>query len=108
MDITNLAKKFSDARRNLMPPHSIARALSDSRLALHGVTLEDLDETPRQWVVELQNFLDTSDYDQHTPTGIFVEKAKAMSYDDMLELSRLIDELARWFYRAAVTKQAAD
>jgi hypothetical protein len=31
-----------------------------------------------------------------------------MSYDDMLELSRLIDELARWFDRAAVTKQAAD
>jgi len=107
MDYLNSAHKLSAARRALMLPHfqgeaySICLAFQNVSDSLFGVDLDDLDETPREWITELHQFLDTSDF-QHLETGRFLAKAEEMSGDEMVELSRLIDELANWFFRRAI------
>lgn len=106
MDHSNIAKKFSDARRNLMLPHplgvpqSISAAFSDASLALFCVKRDELDETPREWIAELETYLDTSEF-QHLPSGQFLAKAERLNDDDLLRIRHLIDELAHWFYAAS-------
>lgn len=107
MDYSNTARKLSDARRNLLPPHrnglaySVALAFDNASQALHRVNADLLDETPREWLTELQGFLDTSDF-QHLDDSRYLAKAQEMSEDDLFAFSRVIDELANWFLRAAI------
>jgi hypothetical protein len=107
MDYSNTAHKLSAARRDLLPPHSrglaysIALAFHNAFWALHGVNPDLLDETPREWITELQGFLDTSDF-QHLEDDRFRAKAEQMSEDEVFAFSRLIDDLANWFLRAAI------
>ena len=106
IDHSNVAKKFSDARRNFMLPHpqgvpyAVFAALFDASQALVGVELDALEETPREWIEELQEFLDTSEF-QHLESGQLLEKAKGFTEDELLTIRHLICELADWFAEAA-------
>lgn len=97
------SEKFSIARSSLMLPHprgeaaSIVSAFHECSLGLHGLRDEDLDDSARGWVAKLKELMDTSGIQDPTVRGMWFIKAERLTDDEKLELSRIVDELARWF-----------
>jgi hypothetical protein len=99
------AEKFSAARRNLMLPHpqgeaqSIAGAFHECWLGLKDLQTDNLEEGVRNWLKKLKEFMDTSGIEDMSGRGKWELKAEQMTEEQKLDLSRVIDELAHWFYR---------
>ena len=97
------AEKFSSARRALMLPHtrgehqSVVDALHQCHLGLYKIERTDLDDNARSWIEALETFMDTSGLSDPSGEGLWVVKARSLSTDEKLEISRLVDELAHWF-----------
>jgi hypothetical protein len=97
------AEKFSSARRALMLPHtsgehqSVADAFHECHLGLHKIERADLDDNARSWIEALEVFMDTSGLSDPSDQGLWAVKARSLSTDEKLEISRLVDELAHWF-----------
>jgi hypothetical protein len=99
------SEKLSDARANLMLPHtsgeaqSIAGAFHEIQLAFMDMDEKDLDDSARGWVRKLKEYLDVSDVEADSDTGLFAAKSANFSDDQKLEISNTVDELAHWFAR---------
>lgn len=97
------AEKLLAARRSLMVPHprgeaeSIAYAFHECSLGLHDVDREDLDDRAREWVRELDRLMNTEGIEDDTGKGLWFIRADRLTESEKLELSRLVDDLARWF-----------
>jgi hypothetical protein len=99
------SEKFSVARRALMLPHprgedaSIASAFGECTLGLHHLDRSTLDDDARAWVRRLEELMDTTGLSDPATDGLWAVKARKLSIDEKLELSRTVDELAHWFHR---------
>lgn len=77
---------------------SIANAFHECSLALHRFDKSTVDDTARGWLDELEQLMDTTGLQDPTGSrGLWAVKADSFTVDDMIELSRIIDELAHWF-----------
>ena len=111
MKFSYQSEKLSQARSCLMLPHpqgeaqSIASAFHELSLGFHRFDEQSLDEVAKQWVSKLKEMMDTSglnEADDLNELGLWYIKAGSFTVDDKIELSRLVDELASWFYRENV------
>jgi hypothetical protein len=99
------AEKFSIARRALMLPHtqgeheSVAIAFHECRLGLHRMNRSKLDEDARLWIHALECFMDTEGYSDSGGESARTIKAKSLTTEDKVAISRLVDDLAQWFDR---------
>lgn len=99
------SEKFATARRALMLPHSrgehssIADAFHECSLGLHGLDRTALDDDSRRWLDSLERLMDTTGLSDPNGEGLWTVKARTLTVDDKLELSRIVDELAFWFRR---------
>lgn len=99
------SEKLSAARHCLMLPHSqgiehsIAHAFHECSLALHQMDESDLDDNARSWIAKIKGFMDTTDITNAAGEGAWAVKARGMTTDQQIELSRAVDELAHWFDR---------
>jgi len=99
------AEKMSVARRALMLPHtggievSISYAFMECANAFHRMDESGLDDSAREWVTTIKNIMDTSGLEDSAGQGTFLVKARLLTQDQQLELSRAVDELAHWFDR---------
>jgi hypothetical protein len=97
------AETFSAARRTLMLPHprgeqdSIARAFHECRLGLRDLDRNGLDENARGRVKSLEGLMAIAGLSDANRVGTGAVKARELSLEEKLELSRIIDELAYWF-----------
>lgn len=98
-------EKFSDARRCLMLPHpqgeaaSIATAFHECKMGLHKMHKDELDDdSALSCLSTLEDLMSTEGLEDPLNKGTFHVKAETLSTDDKFELSRVIDELAYWFY----------
>lgn len=100
------AEKFSVARRALMLPHtrgvseSVAAAFIECSYGLDNLSEDGLDDDANHWLRKLRDFMDTSKVSDPTGRGTFSVKADNFSDDDLIEISRLIGDLATWFDNA--------
>ena len=105
MQFSYQSEKLSAARACLMLPHthgeaeSIAAAFRNCSLAFHNMDESGLDDSAREWVRKIKQFMDTSGVQDPSGKGTWAVKASTFTTDQQLELSRLIDELAHWFDR---------
>lgn len=99
------SEKLSAARSSLMLPHpqgveaSIASAFHACALAFHEFDESGLDDNARSWIAKIKGFMDTTNISDTSGAGTWVVKARTLTTDDQLELSRVVDELAHWFHR---------
>ncbi|TKI70281.1 hypothetical protein FCU45_03040 [Sulfurimonas crateris] len=97
------AEKLSAARAALMLPHyggeaqSIVDAFHECSLAFNQFDESQLDETARNWIRKLKEFMDTNDVIDDSGEGTWMVKARSFSVDEQREISHIIDELASWF-----------
>ncbi|MFM9914968.1 MAG: hypothetical protein ACKVOX_04095 [Rhizobacter sp.] len=97
------AEKFSAARRALMPSEnqgldeSVVRAFHECRAGLHRMNRSKLDENARSWIYALECFMDTEGLSVPAGESAWTVKAKSLTPEEKLEISRLVDELAQWF-----------
>ena len=109
MSISYAAEKFSTARKCLMLPHidgeahSIRDAFLACDLGLKDLDRRILDDSARAWVRKLDEFMNTGGIADTEGKGSWLSKAETLSIDDMIELSRIVDELADWFYEKELT-----
>ena len=100
------SEKLSAARRSLMLPHpqgieaSIASAFHACALAFHEFDASGLNDDARSWIAKIKEFMDTTNISDTSGAGTWTIRARALTTDDQLELSRVVDELAHWFDRA--------
>ncbi|MDO9314777.1 MAG: hypothetical protein Q7T97_09560 [Burkholderiaceae bacterium] len=97
------AEKFSAARRALMlsqtqgMDESMVSAFHECRAGLHRMNRSKLDEDARAWIYALECFMDTEGLSVPAGESAWTVKAKSLTTDEKLEISRLVDELAQWF-----------
>lgn len=93
-------EKLSAARHILMLPHpngeeeSILHAFHECSLALENIDNDTLDDSQREWVRNLQDFIDTVGLEDPDGKGLWRVKAEALTESEKFELSRVVDELA--------------
>ena len=98
-------EKFSSARSALMLPHprgeseSIAIAFHECHHALHTLNRELLDDTVRDWIQKVEDFMDTDGLLDPDGRGLWTVKADLLTEEQRFELSNTIDELASYFSR---------
>ncbi len=97
------AEKFSIARRALMLPHadggheSVVSAFQECRLGLHRMNRSKLDGHTRSLIYALECFMSTEGVPVSGSESAWTVKAKNLTPDERLEISRLVNELAHWF-----------
>lgn len=97
------SEKLNQARRALMLPHhkgeaaSIAAAFLEIDLALHHFDETSVESYARDKIQRLRQIMDTSAKQHGSETGAWTAKAKGFSFEDKLEVSNLVDQLAWWF-----------
>lgn len=98
------SEKFALARRYLMLPHpegeavSIAHAFREIALGLHCLDVSSLTDIEiEDWFFRLQELMDTTGLDDAGRIGLFRVKAALLGDGDKTELSRIVDELEKWF-----------
>jgi hypothetical protein len=57
-----------------------------------------LDDNARTWISKINEFMDTTGLHDPNSEGLWTIKARQLSTDDKIELSRCVDELAHWFH----------
>jgi hypothetical protein len=98
------AEKLSVARSCLMLPHtlgievSIADAFRNCGLAFYRLDESGLDDNARSWVAKIKECMDTSGVAE-APEGTHIVKARMLTENQLMGLSRAVDELAHWFDR---------
>jgi hypothetical protein len=106
MKFSYASEKFSVARRCLMLPHykseaeSIGEAFHNCYIGLCDIDRNDLDSDALQWVSELDELMSFTGVTAEEGEGLYLARAKQLNYDQKLDLSRIVDELADWFDRA--------
>jgi hypothetical protein len=99
------AEKLSVARRALMLPHtageakSISGAFYECSLAFADLDETGLDDGAREWLGMIKGLMDTAGIEDPSGIGTFELKARGLTGDQKLRLSRAVDELASWFQR---------
>lgn len=58
---------------------------------------QHLDENARDWIKVIQSLMNTDSVEDPTGEGAWVVKARTLTTDDRIQLSRCVDELAHWF-----------
>ncbi|MDD5037145.1 MAG: hypothetical protein PHE55_20655 [Methylococcaceae bacterium] len=97
------SEKFYRARSMLMLPHprgeaeSIANAFHECSLGLQNINVDDLPAGVKNWVILLSNLMDTSGLSDPDKRGLWAVKAESFSFDQKIELSRVVNELSDWF-----------
>jgi hypothetical protein len=97
------SEKLNQARRALMLPHvkgeaaSIAAAFLEIDLALHHFDETAVESYAREKIQRLRQIMDTSQTQHGSETGAWQAKAKGFSFEEKLEVSNLVDQLAGWF-----------
>jgi succinate dehydrogenase flavin-adding protein (antitoxin of CptAB toxin-antitoxin module) len=97
------SEKLNQARRALMLPHqkgeaaSIAAAFLEIDLALHHFDETTVESYARDKIQRLRQIMDTSAKQHGSETGAWTAKAKGFSFEEKLEVSNLVDQLAWWF-----------
>jgi succinate dehydrogenase flavin-adding protein (antitoxin of CptAB toxin-antitoxin module) len=97
------SEKLNQARRALMLPHqkgeaaSIASAFLEIDLALHHFDETSVESYARDKIQRLRQIMDTSAKQHGSETGAWTAKAKGFSFEEKLEVSNLVDQLAWWF-----------
>lgn len=97
------SEKFAAARRALMLPHlhgeqeSIAEAFGECSHGLHRLDRGELDDSAKTLVRKLEVYMDTSNVSDGDGEGRWSVKARSFTVDEMIEISRTVDELASWF-----------
>lgn len=97
------SEKLSAARRALMLPHSRGEAASieiafhELRHAFDRMDEGGLDDNARTWVHKLKGLMDTTELIHLDSKELSSIKAQQLGTDEMIELSRCVDELAHWF-----------
>ncbi|TDT41506.1 hypothetical protein DES49_1601 [Halospina denitrificans] len=107
MRFTYPAEKLNEARACLMLPHlegeegSIANAFHACHLGLKGIETEEvspfLDESAKDWIKVIQGMMNTEKVEDEKGEGAWIVKARSLSVEERLQLSRCVDELASWF-----------
>ncbi|QTN32521.1 hypothetical protein HZ994_09330 [Akkermansiaceae bacterium] len=67
--------------------------------AFDDLDRESLDEDALEWVATIEQAMDTTGVTAVGEEGLWQAKAKRLTTDDLLDLSRAVDELAHWFAR---------
>lgn len=97
------SEKLNQARRALMLPHqkgeaaSIAAAFLEIDLALHHFDETSVESYARDKIQRLRQIMDTSSKQHGSETGAWTAKAKGFSFEEKVEVSNLVDQLAWWF-----------
>jgi hypothetical protein len=78
---------------------SISEAFAECSAGFRDLRDEDCDDSARQWVNTIREYMDTSGIDDSSGRGTWRIKAEGMSLDEKYELSAAVDELAHWFSR---------
>lgn len=98
------SEKFAAARHALMLPHpkgeeqSIADAFFECSLGLEELNRRTLSVDVLEWITRLENLMNTEGLSDPNKEGLYKVKAKNLTLDEKIELSRIIDELAFWFH----------
>jgi len=97
------AEKISAARSCLMLPHprgeekSIADAFLECDCGLQDLDKKLLDDTACVWIQKLDTLMCPAGLSDPLDRGLWTVKAEALTTDERIELSRIIDELANYF-----------
>ena len=98
-------EKLLSARHILMLPHpngeeeSIMHAFHECSLGLKNVDKDALDDSQREWVMKLEELMNTDGLEDPDGKGLWRIKAEALTEAEKFELSRVVDELATSFDR---------
>lgn len=104
------AEKLGVARSTLMLPHprgeaaSITDAFLLCEMGLKGIPLDELDDDARDWVVALEELMDTTGVDGPPGRETWRLWAETFSEEEKREVSRVVDELADWFRRESTNE----
>ena len=97
------SEKLNDARRALMAPHgrgeaaSFASAFELCDRAFHHLDLESVDDPNVIAKIEtIRRSMDTTGLEDNTGQGLWMIKADKMSYEEKVEFSNAVDDLASW------------
>jgi hypothetical protein len=107
------SKRFSEARSALMLPHpegeaqSIAMCFFDCKMGLTDIKREHLDDDAAAWVETLGEFMNTEGIEDPGGVGTYLLRARQLTTDDQMTLSRIVDELAHYFDRRTEEEWAA-
>lgn len=88
-----------------MLPHSrgieasISHSFHECSLAFHHMDESGLDDNARTWIRKIKQFMDTTGITDDSGEGAWSVKARTLTTDEQIELSRAVDELAHWFDR---------
>lgn len=103
------AEKLSEARACLMLPHiegeegSIMHAFHACKRGLDDLEGKGadqfLDDSAQDWVKAIKALMSTEGIEDEKGEGTWILKARQLTTDDRLQLSRCVDELAHWFDR---------
>lgn len=107
MEFLRQAEKFSVARRCLMLPHpegiadSIADAFEACALGMRNLREGLLDQHAAAWLGRIQTLMDSTGVTASSERERWLARAAQLNVEEQRDLSRLVDELALWFARAA-------
>ncbi|WP_201019133.1 hypothetical protein [Pseudomonas cichorii] len=105
MSFSYAAEKFASARAVLMLPHpqgedqSIATAFFECSQGLDRFDRSLFDENSSIWIKQLDQLMKTAGLEDPHREGVLLIKARQLSIDDQLQLSKVVDELQCWFSR---------
>jgi len=109
MNYSNQVHKLAQARRCLMLPHafscedySIYEAFTNCSHAFHDLDVQALDELAQELIKEIQELMDPTGTESNPVEVLFLAKARTLSHDDRIRVSRCVDELANWFTRRSL------
>jgi hypothetical protein len=97
-------EKLSQARSALMAPHpwgeekSFAEAFDYCTRAFKDFDVTQVkDENARCWIETIKRLKDTTNVQDPSGEGTWVDRARAMTEEEKREFSDAVDELASWF-----------
>jgi hypothetical protein len=105
------SEKLSQARSVLMAPHPWSEEISfieAFRYCTHA--FEDFDVTRVKdknacgWIETIKRFMDTTNVQDPTNDGPWLQRARAMDLEEKREFSEAVDELADWFKRQLLSE----
>lgn len=98
------SEKLSGALFTLMAPHpegedkSFAFAFQDCTLAFMNFDVTQVkDKNARGWIETIKRLMDTSNVQEKTDEGAWLNRARAMNSEEKREFSLAVFELEHWF-----------
>ncbi len=108
---TYQSEKLSQAQSALMTPHpmgeekSFALAFDYCTRAFKDFDVTRvMDENAYGWIETIKRLMDTTNVQDPTSDGKWIQRARAMDLEEKREFSEAVDDLADWFKRQLLSE----